>query len=264
MIIVGGVYATEELNDASPEYIEEYYLKSLKAFNEQKYEESLNHIRHVINSDVTNFKLRYLAAHNHWKQGNFESAIAHFERTLKLNPAAPGPYIDYALMQIHRRQLRAARKIALRGIENLKNHKVAIPSKLYNILSRIDLLQSNAKGALRYAEKAKAVFDQKETGVKDKLEAVVLEARAHLSLGDYPKAKISMLWGLSFRNESPYLHNLLGYIYQQWYKAEKKRSPKKAADLKDKALEHFNIALNSPNLVASFKELIQTNIDKFS
>jgi len=264
MIIVGGVYAVEELNDASPEYIEKYYQKSLNSFNEQKYEESLNHIRHVIKSDMTNFKLRYLAAHNHWKQGNFDTAIIHFERAIKTSPEISGPYIDYALMQIHRRHLGRARKVALKGIQNLRTHKKEIPSKLYNILSRIDLLQNNAKGALAYAEKAKAVFDQKETGVKDKLEAVVLEARAHLSLSDYAKAEFSMLWGLSFRQESPYLHNLLGYIYQQWYESEKGKSPEMASDLKEKALEQFNIALKSPNLVQSFKELIQKNIDKLS
>ncbi|MES0491485.1 MAG: hypothetical protein ABUK01_15935, partial [Leptospirales bacterium] len=222
---------------------------------------SLNHIRHVIKSDMKNFKLRYLAAHNHWKQGNFDSAIVHFERTIKTDPSKPGPYIDYALMQIHRRYLGTARKIALRGIQNLTDHKVSIPSKLYNILSRINLLENNAKKALEYAEKAKSVFDQKETGVKDKLEAVVLEARAHLSLADYEKAEFSMLWGLSFRKQSPYLHNLLGYIYQQWYKSEKTKSPEKADELKKKAIEHFNIALNNPNLVPSFKKLIQTNID---
>ena len=256
------LYAVEEKNDATAEYIEEFYKKALADYDIQQYEKSLDNIRHVIKSDMDNYKLRYLAAHNHWKLGNFESAEAHFKRTISAEPNNAGPYIDYSLMQLHMRDYKRSEKTAKKGIKVLSGNKIEVPSKLYNIIARIKLLNGNAKESLEYAEKAKSLLDQKGTGVKDKLEAMVLEARSQLLLKNFDKAELSMQWALSLRKTSPYLHNLLGYVYSTWATSIIESDPKRADNLKQNALNHYQIALKQPNVADNFKEIIEENIKK--
>ena len=135
-----------------------------------------------------------------------------------------------------------------------------MPSKLYNIIARIKLLTGNAASSLEYAEKAKSVVGQEGTGVKDKLEAMVLEARSQLLLKNFDKAELSMQWALSLRKNSPYLHNLLGYVYSTWSTTIREDNPDQADKLQKSAIEHYELALKQPNVADNFKEIIQENL----
>jgi tetratricopeptide (TPR) repeat protein len=62
------------------------YDEALKLYQEKKFRESLDSIASELSVDQDfqqnspNYALRFLAAHNHWKMGNHEAAIAHFRR----------------------------------------------------------------------------------------------------------------------------------------------------------------------------------------
>ncbi len=257
----GRVYGqpAEELTISTPEYIDATYEKALEAFYLQEYETSLAYIRHVIRADMSNYQLRYLAAHNHWKLGNFESAEAHFKAAIQASPAEPGSYIDYALMLIHQRKYGNARSVAAGGVKTLEQAGQKNP-KLYNVLARSCLLAGDWPAALHNAEKAKGALDANEIGVKDKLESMVIEARVHMAMGQYEKAELSLLWASSLKENNPYVQNLLGYLYTQWSLAEEKSNPPLAEDLRKKAEEMFAQALDNTDTLDEFKPVIQENV----
>ena len=76
------------------------YKEALKLFQKEKYQESLQILGKdlVVNKDLTpdspNYKIRFLAAHNHWKLGNTKSAVAHFKRCMIIEKENINPYID--------------------------------------------------------------------------------------------------------------------------------------------------------------------------
>lgn len=252
----------KELTFATPEYIGLAYQNALESFYRQDYEGALVYIRHVIQADMKNYKLRYLAAHSHWKLGNFGPAAIHFQEAQKANPKNPGPYIDYSLLMIHQRRYNDGLRMAGRGLDYFKKNSINTPSKLYNVTARIKLLQGKPAEALIFAERAKGAFDQ-NTGIKDKLESMVLEARAQLALGEYDKAVFSLEWALSLKPGNPYIQNLLGHTYSSWYHSAQKQKSPKAGELKQKALDYFAQAKGSSE-VAGFQKIVQQNIDQLN
>ncbi|MDH5720885.1 MAG: tetratricopeptide repeat protein [Spirochaetia bacterium] len=254
------VYSVEELDNADVEYIGIIYDKALEKYNMQKYEASLEDIRHVIKSDMTNYNLRYLAAHNHWRLGNYDSAIAHFETAMNKNSQKPGSYIDLSLLYLQLKNYKASKKILLKGIDDLNAANTSVPSKVYNILSRLSFYEGNFTEALEYAQEAKAIFNQNKAGIKDKLEAVILEARAHLELKNFEKAELSALWALNLKKDNPYAYNLLGYIYEKW--ANTVSDENKKQELLKKSKENYEITIHNSNNPENLNKLIQENINR--
>ncbi|MDH4199798.1 MAG: tetratricopeptide repeat protein [Spirochaetia bacterium] len=251
---------SREMENANPEYIEKCYQHALEQFDKQEYEKSLQYIRHVIKSDMNNYKLRYLAAHDYWQLGNFDSATAHFQIAILSQPQNPEGYMDYALMKLHERDYWSAERTLQTALFYMQKYKVEVPSKFYNIYSRLELLKGFPDQSLKYAQLAKAAFAQSQTGIKDKLEAMTLEARSQLLLENFDKAELAMQWALSMRNNNVYAYNLLGYIYARWRNSIMETDPQKADNLKKLALENYKKALKTPDLVDEFKKIIETNI----
>jgi hypothetical protein len=48
------------------------YKKALEYWKNGDYKESLEIIRKIIVGNMNSYKLRFLAAHNHWRLGNYE------------------------------------------------------------------------------------------------------------------------------------------------------------------------------------------------
>ncbi|RME88759.1 MAG: hypothetical protein D6767_09630 [Candidatus Hydrogenedentota bacterium] len=253
------VFSVVELENASPEVIEENYQKALKSFEAGKYEESLNFIRHVIKSDMNHFKLRYLAAHNHWRQGHYEPAEIHFKRALSVKPEYAGIYVDLSLFYLDWRKYSEAQKIAEKGIRVLPDYDTKVPAKLYNVLARIALRRGQYHTALKWAEKSKSAFQDKKTRAKDQLEGVLLEARSHLGLKEYEQAEFAANWALSIRPEHVYTLNLLGFIYEIWAKTS---TGKKREMLKEKSIEYYKKALQAKDIPTKFQNIIQKNLDR--
>lgn len=80
------------------------YSEALDYYQSGKYKESLKIIAGELKTEndldpkSENYKLRFLAAHNHWKLGNMEAAIIHFKRCIDIKKDSPDPMIDLSLM----------------------------------------------------------------------------------------------------------------------------------------------------------------------
>ena len=270
LFLAGSIYPVVELDNAGPEYITKYYRKALNSYKQRKFEASLNHIRHVIESNMLDYRLRYLAAHNHWRQGNYRDAVVHFRTAIGQKPGHHAAYIDLSLMLVFQKNYTTARIVALEGINAVKKAGKHVPAKLYNILARISLYRSNYNSALENAQSAKAAYtsaadDYKMTKsfVKDRLESILLEGRANLALGKFDNAELSFRWALSLCKqigaEESYTQNLLGYLYEK--KANKLADAEKKQQLRAKAKEHYGRALSSATM-ANVKLAINRNLQR--
>jgi len=254
------VKINEELNVADPEYVEKMYQWALSEFEKQAYEESLKYIRHVIKADMANYKLRYLAAHDHWKLGHYEFATTHFQAAISAKPDNPNAYMDLATMKIQERNYTVAEWILNNAMNVLQKSNKPLPSRLYNIYSRIQLMKGLPEDALKYAQLAKAAFEKGGVGIKDKLETMTLEARSQLLLENFEKAELATQWAIAMRKDNVYAHNLLGYIYSQWRQKIIATDAKRAEELKKLAAENFQKAKKIPHVVDEFKKIIDTNL----
>lgn len=253
--------AVVELENATEEQIQNTYEKAVEDYSNKNYEQSLNHIRHVIKSDMRNYRLRMLAAHNHWRQGNFKPAGIHFSTAISAEPTLPGTYIDYSLMLLQQNRENKARDIIIRGIRRVRRSGAEVPPKMFNILSRIELKSGRIKSALANAEKAKAAYAKNTVGIKDRIESLLLEGRSHLALKNYEEAELAISWGISLRKNNPYAYNLLGLTYEEWAIETPADKPAKAARI-EKAAANYRKALASGSLAADFRNLIEQNLER--
>ncbi len=246
-VIISGILFAQQTKryDASPEYIQEYIEKAIASYRKKDYQKSLEFIRHVINSDFNNLKLRYLAAHNYWRIKNYKSAEAHFRLFLNIQPNETAGYIDLALMLHEGHFYKKTIKIITNRIKKLKRSKEKISIKLFNILARSSLHQKKFTKTRYYLLEAKKCFLNEKQNVNHKLETLLIEAQMHFFMKNFEKAEISALWGSEIAPEDAYSLNLLGVIYLTWAenisdKAKKRVLHKHAKENFEKALYHIN------------------------
>ncbi len=249
------LFAVEELSDASPEVIEENYQKALAAYQNRQYNESLDHIRHVIKSSMLNYKLRMLAAHNHWRLGNAIPAEQHFRTAIEGKPEELGARIDLSLLYLGTGSSSKAEKAARDALKAAEGK--SIPAKLYNILSRISLQKGDAKAAIEYATLAKGAYEKNQVGIKDQLEAIVLEGRANIQLQDFSSAEILLSWASEIKPDSAYIINLQGYLYEQWAASENDAAKK--AELRSRASAHYLKSASRSDISAELKSIAEAN-----
>ncbi len=133
------------------------YDQALALFQEKKYQESLAMCGQdlVVADDFKpgspNYKIRFLAAHNHWKLGNADSASAHFRRCMAIDKTKADPYIDLAIFLTEKGRLNEASSIVEDGL-NVKDDPM-----LYWILGRISYLKKNYPRAKELLEKANSL-----------------------------------------------------------------------------------------------------------
>lgn len=133
------------------------YQEALKLFQEQKYEESLKILAGmlVVDDDLKegspNYKIRFLAAHNHWKLGNANAVIAHLRRCMAIDTSTPDPYIDLALYFIEQKRPGDARTTAEDGLK-VKDHHM-----FYWILGRVAMDRGDFNRAKELFEKSNAL-----------------------------------------------------------------------------------------------------------
>lgn len=130
------------------------YDQALALFQEKKYQESLNILADdlFIAEDFTpgspNYKIRFLAAHVHWKLGNEESAIIHLKKCMAIDKTKVDPYIDLAILLTEKGHLNSASSIAEDGL------KIKEDPMLYWILGRISYQKENYWRAKEMFEKS--------------------------------------------------------------------------------------------------------------
>lgn len=252
------------LENADQEYISKVYQKALENYSQKKYQTSLRFIWHVLRSDVSNFNLRYLSAHDYWGLKDYPRATKEFERCIRYQPQEASSYIDLTLLFLQRKFYVSAGSIAYKGITALRSAKKEIPTKLYNVFARSFLLRKDAKSALQIARQAKTTFDQNDSQAKDQFEALILEARALQALGKFEEAEMATQWALSLKQGDPYCKNLLGYIYETWAIALTRKKnfndQEKIASLKKQAETQYSEVLSDLELNAEMKKVAKRNL----
>ncbi len=133
------------------------YDQALVLFQEKKYQDSLA----VLGKDLIvaddfkqgspNYKIRFLAAHNHWKLGNVDSASSHFRKCMAIDKTKVDPYIDLAIMLSEKGKLNAAKSVIEDGF-NIKEDPM-----LFWILGRVYYKKGNLSRAKELLEKANAM-----------------------------------------------------------------------------------------------------------
>ena len=133
------------------------YKEALKLFEEGNYSDSLKIIADELDTtndsvlDSPNYKLRFLAAHNHWQLGNDNSAIAHFAKCMEIKKDTVDPYIDLGLFYLEKGKYPASESICQRGL------KIESSPMLYYIIGKTYLAKRNFQKAREFFEKANSV-----------------------------------------------------------------------------------------------------------
>lgn len=133
------------------------YDQALALYQEKKYQESLAMVANdlVVADDYKenspNYKLRYLAAHNHWKLGNDQSAVAHFRKCMSIRKSAVEPYIDCSILLLEKQRYGDAGSIAEDGL------KIKDDPMLYWVIGRIAMARGDYLRAKELFEKANSM-----------------------------------------------------------------------------------------------------------
>lgn len=133
------------------------YEEAVKLYESKKYQESLTMVADMLVTEddfkagSPNYNLRFLAAHNHWKLGNFVPASQHFTRCMEIQKDSADPYIDLSLMQVEQKKYGDADATARKGLEVQKE------AMLYYVLGYTSLRRENFWRAKEMFEKAIAL-----------------------------------------------------------------------------------------------------------
>lgn len=133
------------------------YESALKLFENKQYEQSLKSVADALvtgddmKAGSPNYKLRFLAAHNHWKLGNHKSAIDHFKRCMEIKKDTVDPYIDCGLLLLEQKRYADADQMARNGL------KVAKSAHLYYIAGMASYHRGNYWKAKELFETANAI-----------------------------------------------------------------------------------------------------------
>ena len=133
------------------------YKEAVELFQEKKYKESLKIVAEelVVAKDLEqgspNYKLRFLAAHLHWKLGNTDPVLIHFRRCMDIAKDKIEPYVDLALFFIDLKKYEEAAKTARMGM------KIKDDAMFYYILGKISLKRNSYWRAKSFFEKANSL-----------------------------------------------------------------------------------------------------------
>jgi len=134
------------------------YNKAVSLFQKGEYKESLKEVADLLivaddlKPNSPNYKLRFLAAHLHWKLGNGKSVIAHFKRCMDLKKTNPNPYIDLSLYYLETKQYSSAQNIANKGLKLFPKN-----SMLNFISGKVSIKRGNFWRAKILLEKANSL-----------------------------------------------------------------------------------------------------------
>ena len=175
------------------------YDQALALYQEKKYQESLK----ILANDLTlsedfksgspNYKIRYLAAHNHWKLGNEESANAHFRKCMAIDKSKIDPYIDLAILLTEKGKFNGASSVVEDGL------RVKDDPMLYWILGRIAYFRHDYSRAKELLEKANSMDPEMYFSYND-LGAVLMK------LNKYGDANAAFSVALAIKPDSPEIY----------------------------------------------------------
>jgi tetratricopeptide (TPR) repeat protein len=210
------------------------YEEAVKLFEEKKYEESLNILADilVVDDDMKegspNYKIRFLAAHNHWKLGNAKSVIAHLRRCMDINPATPDPYIDLGIYFLENKRYGDAVTIAEEGLKVKEDHM------FFWILGRVAMAHKDYIRAKELFEKVNTMNPEFYVSYNDL--GITL-----MKLKRYGEADAAFSVALAIKPDSAEINNNMALCY---FMAEKYKEAltyaEKAAELNPESSEIIN------------------------
>lgn len=190
------------------------YKEALDLYQMQKYSESLKMCADILvtENDLTenspNFKIRFLAAHVHWKMGNKMQVISHLRRCMEIRKNDVSPYIDMSLFLVEIKQYNDAEMTALNGL------RIEQSPMLYYALGKISLMRSNFWRAKELFEKVNSMnqdfyFSYNSLGI------------ALVNLKKYGEANTAFTVAAALNPDSPQILNNLGISYEMMGKQDK-------------------------------------------
>jgi len=201
------------------------YDKALELYQENKFQESLAVCAEdlIMAEDFKpgspNYKIRYLAAHNHWKLGNVESASIHFRKCMAIDKTKIDPYIDLSMLLIEKRKFKEAGSVIEDGL------KVKEDAMLFWLLGKIALERRDYQRARTLFERANGIDPEFYISYNDL-------GIALMKLGKYGDANAAFSVAYAINPDSAEINNNMAYSL---YKMEKKNEAlpyiKKALEL---------------------------------
>lgn len=184
------------------------YEDALKLFQDGKYTDSLKIVAEDLDTardmepNSPNYKLRYLAAYNHWKLGNDGSVIAHLKRCSEIDKSKAEPLIDLALFLSEKGQYPEATNYARLALEKAKNPMSFV------VLGKVANGYQNYWGAKEYFEKAIAIDPQMDVAYNGL-------GIALMNLGKFDQAEIAFSAAAALNSRSLEILNNLAVCYER-------------------------------------------------
>lgn len=210
------------------------YDEALKLFQDKKYEASLKILADilVVGDDIKegspNYKIRFLAAHNHWKLGNANSVITHLRKCMVINPATPDPYIDLGIYFIEQKRFGDAASIAEEGLKVKETHM------FYWVLGRAAMERGDLNKAKEFFEKGNTMNPEFFVSYNDL--GITL-----MKLKRYGEANAAFSVALAINPDSAEVHNNMALCYLMTEKFKEALTyAQKAAELNPESMEIKN------------------------
>lgn len=201
------------------------YEDALKMYNEGNYQGALTHLASILDvskdmeSGSSNYKIRFLAAHCHWKMKNYTNALAHLKRCSDIESSNVNPLIDIALILIDTNKYGEAETYGRKIITIDKNNSMG-----YYVLGLSKLKIGNYWGAKEFFEKSTSL-DVEQYAAWNGL------GKSLMLLNKYMEANTAFSTASALNPQSAEIYSNLAMSY---YKLEKN---KEAVMYINKALE---------------------------
>ncbi len=200
------------------------YEDALKTYNTGDYKLALSQCASILDaakdmeSGSQNYKIRFLAAHCHWKMKNYTNAIAHLKRCADIETANVNPLIDIALILIESGRFADADVYGKKVVALDANSSMG-----YYVLGMSKLKIGNFWGAKEFFEKSTSL-DIEQYAAWNGL------GKSYMMLNKFSEANTAFSTASALNPESSEIYNNLAMSY---FKLEKK---KEAGTYIDKAL----------------------------
>ena len=184
------------------------YKEALELYKSKRYKESLQIIADELQiekdkePDSPNYKLRFLAAHNHWKLGNSQASITHFRRCIDIKKDDVNPLIDLSLLLYEIKRYKDSRTFTRKA---LKIKDIAIG---YYILGKIALQYGNFREAKVNFEKSIS----RDPGISISYNGLGI---ALMRLRKFTQANTAFSAAMAIDSESPEVLNNIGLSFER-------------------------------------------------
>jgi len=212
------------------------YEEALKLYQDGKYKESLAVLANELDvskdldNDTPNYRIRFLAAHNHWKLGNDESVMIHFRRCMDMKNNSIDPYVDLSLFFLEKKKLNDAEACAKRGLQKERN------AMLFYILGEVSLKRENFWRAKELLETANSI-DPENFASYNALGITLMY------LGKYGEANTAFSAAIAINAASAEVTNNIGVSLEKLAASqESSGNEKEAAENYKSALAHYKRA----------------------